>query len=38
LDSNGRELPSGTYIYTISINGSGMAPTLEAGYKCVIAR
>lgn len=38
LDSSGRELPSGTYIYTISINGSGMAPTLEAGYKCVIAR
>ncbi len=38
MDSNGMELQSGTYIYTISINGVGMAPTVDAGYKCVIAR
>ncbi len=38
FDANGGELPSGTYIFTISINGVGMTPTLESGYKCIIAR
>ncbi len=38
LDQNGTELPSGTYIYTISLNGIGLSPTIESGYKCIIAK
>ncbi len=38
LGTNGVELPSGTYIYTISVNGVGMNPTVGSGYKCIISR